>query len=185
MKAGPLCEKSMALKGRPGPKQRVNSSSHSCDNEPRWSAITSLIFDQRVWSVAFTQQGVSNWVVMLPYKEVVDRDVGDLRLGSIGPQQSQPVLRGYHIVGVDGVLGQFQSIQELLELHRGQRVDVLTHHRGLPLVAVGSGPSKFALSAVVTRKVAWKTVKILNQKKKKTSTKIITHQYTCRSDWRI
>lgn len=91
---------------------------------------------------------------MLPYKEVVDRDVGDLRLGSIGPQQSQPVLRGYHIVGVDGVLGQFQSIQELLELHRGQRVDVLTHHRGLSLVAVGSGPSKFALSAVVTRKVA-------------------------------
>lgn len=91
---------------------------------------------------------------MLPYEEVVDRDVGDLWLGSIGPQQSQPVLRGYHIVGVDGVLGQFQSIQELLELHGGQRVDVLAHHRGLPLIAVGSGPSELALPAVVTRKVA-------------------------------
>lgn len=91
---------------------------------------------------------------MLPYEEVIDRDVGDLWLGSIGPQQSQPVLCGYHVVGVDGVLGQFQSIQELLELHGGQRVDVLTHHRGFPLVTVGSGPSELALPAVVTRKVA-------------------------------
>lgn len=110
MKAGPLCEKSMALKGRPGPKHKDNSYGphFKLDWDHLESVYWYLIRVYEEWP--FTQQCVSNWVVMLPHEEIVDWDVGDLWLGSIGSQQSQPVLCRYHIVGVDSVLGQFQGI---------------------------------------------------------------------------
>lgn len=57
-----------------------------------------------------TKKSVSDRVVMLPDKEVVDGDVSKLWLGSIRSQQSQPVLCGNHIVWVDGGLSKFQSI---------------------------------------------------------------------------
>ena len=50
---------------------------------------------------------------MLPDEEVVDGDVGDLRLGAGGPQEAHPVLGGDDVVRVDGDLGQLQNGQEL------------------------------------------------------------------------
>lgn len=90
---------------------------------------------------------------MLPDEEVVDGDVGKLRLGSVWSQQSKPVLRSDHIVRVNGGLGQIQSIQEVLELLRGQGVNVLSHHWNFSLVTVRSGPSKLTLAAVKTSKI--------------------------------
>lgn len=91
---------------------------------------------------------------MLPDEEVVDGDVGKLGLGSVWTQESQPVLGGDHIVWMDGGLGQFQSVQELLEFVRGQRVNVLTYNRSFPLVTVCSSPTKFTLTTVITGKVS-------------------------------
>lgn len=105
----------------------------------------------------FTQESVSNGVIMLPHEEVVDRDVGHLRLSSIGSKKSQPVLGGDDIVWVGGGLGQLHRIQEVEELRGGQGEDVFPHHGGLPLIAVGSGPAKFALAAVEARKVTCNT----------------------------
>lgn len=99
---------------------------------------------------------------MLPDKEVVDGDVGDLGLGSVWSQESQPVLRGDDVVRVGGGLGQFQSVEELLQLLGGQGVDVLPHHRGFPLVTVWSGPAKFTLTTVVPCKVTCNTESKLN-----------------------
>lgn len=94
---------------------------------------------------------------MLPHKEVVDGDVGHLRLSSIRSQEAEPVLGGNNIIWVNGVLGQFQRIEEFQELIGGQRVDVLPNHRGFPLVTVGTSPAKFTLAAVVTCKVSCET----------------------------
>lgn len=99
---------------------------------------------------------------MLPHKEVVDGNVGNLWLGSIRSQESQPVLGGNNVVRVDGGLGQFQSVQELLELLGCQGVDVLPHHSSFPLVTVGSGPAKFALATVITCEVTCNTEGTLN-----------------------
>lgn len=110
----------------------------------------------------FTKKSVSDRVVMLPDKEVVDGDVGNLWLSSIWSQESQPVLGGNHILWVGGGLSQFQSIEELLKLFRGQGVDVLPHHRGFPLVTVWSGPSKFTLTTVIPSKVTCNTESTLN-----------------------
>lgn len=100
-----------------------------------------------------TKKSVSDRVIMLPHKEVVDGDVGNLGTGSIRTQKSEPVLGGNNVVGVDGRFSQFQSIQELLELFGSQGVDVLTHHRSFPLVTIWSSPAKFTLTTVVTCKV--------------------------------
>lgn len=100
-----------------------------------------------------TKKSVSDGVVMLPDKEVIDGDVGNLGLSSIWSQESQPVLGGNDIVWVGGGLSQFQNIEEVLKLLRGQRVDVLPHHRGFPLVTVWSGPAKFTLTTVMPCKV--------------------------------
>lgn len=94
---------------------------------------------------------------MLPDEEVVDGDIGKLGLGSIWSQHSEPVLRGDHIIWVNGGLSQVQSVQELLELFRGQGVDVLPHHWSFSLVTVRSGPAKFTLSTVITWKVPYNT----------------------------
>lgn len=90
---------------------------------------------------------------MLPHKKIVDGDVGKLGLSSIWSQEAQPVLGGDHVIWVDSGFSQLQGIQELLELCRGQRVDVLSNDGSFPLVAVWSGPAKFALSTVKTCKV--------------------------------
>lgn len=111
---------------------------------------------------SFTKKSVSDRVVMLPDEEVVDGDVGNLGFSSIWSQKSQPVLRGNDIVRVGGGLSQFQSTEELLELFRGQGVDVLPHHRGFPLVTVWSGPSKFTQTTVVPCKVTCNTDSKLN-----------------------
>lgn len=94
---------------------------------------------------------------MLPDEEVIDGDVGNLGLSSIWSQESQPVLGGNHVVWVNGGLSQFQSIQELLELFRGQRVDVLTYHGSFPLVTAWSGPAKLTLTTVISCKVTYNT----------------------------
>lgn len=99
---------------------------------------------------------------MLPDKEVIDGDVGNLGLSSIWSQESQPVLGGNDIVWVGGGLGQLQNIEELLELLWGQGVDVLPHHRGFPLVTVRSGPAKFAQTTVMPCKVTCNTESKLN-----------------------
>lgn len=90
---------------------------------------------------------------MLPCKEVVDGNIGELGLGSIGPQQAQPVLCGDDIVWVGGVLGPVQHIQKLLKLSWSQRVDVLPHHRGFTYVTVWSCPAKLTLATVEATKV--------------------------------
>lgn len=90
---------------------------------------------------------------MLPDEEVVDGDVGNLRLSSVGSQESQPVLGGDDIVWVGGGLGQLHRIQEVQKLLGGQGEDVSPHHGGLPLITVCSGPAKFTLAAVEARKV--------------------------------
>ena len=97
---------------------------------------------------------------MLPDKEVVDGDVGELGLGSIGSQEAQPVLRGDDIVWVGGGLGQLQHIQELLELSWCQRVNVLPHHWSFSLVTVWSCPAKLTLATVKASKVtcAWEGI---------------------------
>lgn len=94
---------------------------------------------------------------MLPDEEVVDGDVGHLRLSAVGTQESQPVLGGDDIVRVGGGLGQLHRVQEVQELHGGQGEDVFPHHGGLPLIAVGAGPAKFALAAVEAGKVPCNT----------------------------
>lgn len=94
---------------------------------------------------------------MLPDKEVVDGDVGHLRLSSIGSQESQPVLGGNDIVWMGGGLGQLHRIQEVQELLGGQGEDVFPHHGGLPLITVCSGPAKFTLAAVEARKITCNT----------------------------
>lgn len=94
---------------------------------------------------------------MLPDEEVVDGDVGHLWLSSVGTQESQPVLGGDDIVWVGGGLGQLHRIQEVQQLLGGQGEDVFPHHGGLPQIAVGSGPAKFALAAVEARKVTCNT----------------------------
>lgn len=94
---------------------------------------------------------------MLPHEEVVDGDIGHLWLSSVGTQESQPVLGGNDVVWVDGGLGQLHRIQEVQELHGSQGEDVFPHHRGLPLIAVGSGPAEFALAAVEAGKVTCNT----------------------------
>lgn len=43
---------------------------------------------------------------MEPHKKVINAAVGDLWLGASGPEQAQPVLRGDHVVGVHGPLGE-------------------------------------------------------------------------------
>lgn len=73
---------------------------------------------------------------MLPHKEVVNGDVGELGLSSIWSQQSQPMLGGNDVVWLCGGLGQFQDVEELLQLSGGQGVDVFSLHGGFPLVAV-------------------------------------------------
>lgn len=90
---------------------------------------------------------------MLPDKEVINGDVGNLWLGSIWSEESEPVLSGDDVVWVDAALGQFQSIQELLELFGGQGVDILPHNGSFPLVTVWSYPAKLALAAIITCKV--------------------------------
>lgn len=90
---------------------------------------------------------------MLPDEEVVDGDVGHLRLRPVGTQESQPVLGGDDVVWVGGGLGQLHGVQEVQELLGGQGEDVFPHHGGLPLIAVGAGPAKFALAAVEAGKV--------------------------------
>lgn len=107
----------------------------------------------RLSPCSFTKESVSDRVIMLPDKEVVDWDVGHLGLSSIRPQESQPVLGGNHIVWVGGGLSQFQSIEEFLELLGGQGENVLPYHRGFPLVAVCSSPAEFTLAAVMPCKV--------------------------------
>lgn len=92
---------------------------------------------------------------MLPHKVVVDGDIGELWLRAIGSQEAQPMLGGDHKVWVRGVLGQVQRVQELLALSGTQRVDVLTHHRDLWLLAVRTRPAELTLSAVRTRKVSF------------------------------
>lgn len=94
---------------------------------------------------------------MLPDKEVVDGDVGHLRLSSIGSEESQPVLGGNDIVWVGGGLGQLHRIQEVQEFLGGQGEDVFPHHGGFPLITVCSGPAKFTLAAVEARKVTCNT----------------------------
>lgn len=144
MNAGPLCEKSMALNGRPGPTERekTNSTKSTSDFSGKHGSICGTLINlfqhliTKNATCSFTEQSVADGVVMLPDKQVVDGDVGDLGLGSIWTQESQPVLCGNDIVWVDGGLSQFQSIEELLELLRGQGVDVLPQHRGFPLVTV-------------------------------------------------
>lgn len=132
---------------------------------------------------------------MLPDKQVVDWDVGNLWFSSVRSQQSQPVLCGDDIVWVDGVLSQFQSIKELLKFCRRQGVNVLSYHRGFPQVAVWSSPAKFTLSAVMPSKVPWTTestqcelcwsIEGLLSHKDNTCVKLImTHRYICRSDWK-
>lgn len=135
---------------------------------------------------------------MLPHKEVIDGDVGKLWLGSIRSQESQPVLCGNNIVRVDGGLGQLQDIQELLQLFGGQRVNVLPHHRGFPLVAVWPRPAKFTLATVVTCKVTCSTEEQLWAILMLMLMMILpllwfsnliqiysTHQHICKSGWRI
>lgn len=43
---------------------------------------------------------------MEPDKKVIHAAVGDLWLGPVGSQQSQPVLRGDHVVWMDSFLRQ-------------------------------------------------------------------------------
>lgn len=139
----------------------------------------------------FTKKCVSDWVVMLPHEEVVDWDIGKLRISSVWTQDSQPVLCGYDIVWVDGGLSQFQSVQKLLQLLGGQGVDVLTHHRSSPLVTVGAGPAKLTLTTVVTSKVTCNTKGKCHYTRNFMRMYFIyiseftTHQYICRSDWKI
>lgn len=91
---------------------------------------------------------------MEPYKEVVNAAVGDLWLRPVGPEQTQPVLRGDHIVGVCGVLREVQGTQELLPLLRRQKVNVPSHDQRFLLVTVGASPAKFAVSTVIASKVS-------------------------------
>lgn len=109
-----------------------------------------------------TQKSVSDRVVMLPDKEVVDGDVGNLGVSPIWSQESQPVLGGNDIVWVGGGLRHLQDIEELLELCRRQGEDVLPYHRGFPLVTVCSGPAKFTLTAVIPCKVTCNTESKVN-----------------------
>lgn len=99
---------------------------------------------------------------MLPHKEVVDGDVGELGIGSIWSQESQPVLGGNDVVWVRGGLSQLQDIEKLLELFGGQGVDVLPYHGGFPQVTAWSGPAKFTLTTVIPCKVTCNTESKLN-----------------------
>lgn len=67
------------------------------------------------------------------------------------------MLGGNHIVWVGGGLSQFQNIEELLELFRGQGEDVLPYHRDFPLVTVWSSPAEFTLATVMPCKVTCRT----------------------------
>lgn len=98
---------------------------------------------------------------MLPDEEIVDGDIGKLGLGSIWSQQSKPMLRGDHIIWVNGGLSQIQSVQKLLELFGGHGVDVLPHHWSFSLVTVRSSPAKFTLSTVIACKVPYNTKRTL------------------------
>lgn len=146
---------------------------------------------------ALTKKSVSDGVVMLPDKEVIDGDVGNLGLSSIWSQESKPVLGGNDIVWMCGGLRQFKNVKELLELFRGQGVDVPPDHRCFPLVTVWSGPAKFTLTTVVPCKVTCSTESKLNMSNHvdvvddvpgSTLTKTVseknymTHQYICKSD---
>lgn len=92
---------------------------------------------------------------MEPHKKVVHAAVGDLRLGSVGAKQPQPVLCGDHIVGVGARLRQVQGTQELLPLLGSQRVDVPPQDRWLLLITAGASPAELAASTIITSKVSW------------------------------
>lgn len=90
---------------------------------------------------------------MLPDEQVVDGHVAELRLGAVGSQQAEPVLRGDHVLRVDGGFGPVQNAEELLQLVGAQRVNVLPHDRSFPLLTVLTRPAELTLAAVKTCEV--------------------------------
>lgn len=69
-----------------------------------------MVLYQEMRLCSFTKKSVSDRVVMLPHKQVVDGDIGNLGIGSIRTKESQPVLGGNNIVWVNGGFSPFQSI---------------------------------------------------------------------------
>ena len=190
MKAGPLCEKSMALNGRPGPAGKQKTHAISAHHTLR---DISILYHEKVivkvtvecqkkspkvktqpwasgnqqtirlmWQCSFTQKSVADRIIVLPDEEIIDGDVGDLGLSPVWSQQSQPVLGGNDVVWVGGGLSQLQGVEELLELLGGQGVDVLPHHGSFPLVTVWSGPTEFTLTTVMPCKVTFNAKSKLN-----------------------
>lgn len=90
---------------------------------------------------------------MLPDEQVVYGDVAELRLGAVGPQQAEPVLRGDHVVRVDAGFGPIQNAEELLQLVGAQRVNVLPHDGSFTLITVQPRPAELTLTAVITSEV--------------------------------
>lgn len=91
---------------------------------------------------------------MEPHKEIINAAVGNLWFCPIGPKQTEPVLRGDHIVGVRGVLCEVQGTQELLPLLRTQGMDVPSNNWWFLLITVGANPAKLAVSTVIASEVS-------------------------------